>query len=128
MNGLYDIMLVLFILGAMSQGFNELGFFDHSVPDSGLTLDESVVSEVHTGALNQSTNDFNLIEVIKSFMAVIGSGILAMFTIIPLVMGYMTMVGVDAGTALIMAGILQAPVTFVTLFGLYEFWTGRPVS
>jgi hypothetical protein len=126
MNGLYDILLFLFILGAVSQGFNESGYFAVHVPDAGATMDNATVREIHQNAVNQSTNEFNWIEVIKSFMRVIGSAILAMFTIIPMVAGIMTSVGVDFGTALVMATMLQLPVTFVTLFGLYEFWTGRP--
>jgi hypothetical protein len=51
-----------------------------------------------------------------------------MFTIIPMIVGFMQAVGVDYNLALLMAGILQAPITFVTLFGLYEFWTGRATT
>jgi hypothetical protein len=128
MNGLYDILLFLFILGAVSQGVNEMGFFNQNIPDAGVTLGDSTVTEIHSSALSQSTNEFNWIEVIKSFMRVIGAGILAMFTIIPMIVGFMQAVGVDYNLALLMAGILQAPITFVTLFGLYEFWTGRATT
>lgn len=128
MNGLYDILLFLFVLGAVSQGFNELGFFGIDVPDAGVTLSDDNVREIHESALSQSTNEFNWIEVIKSFMSVIGAGILAMFTIIPMVAGMMIAVGVDGTFAYASAAILQAPVTFVTLFGLYEFWTGRAAA
>jgi hypothetical protein len=128
MNGLYDILLFLFVLGAVSQGFNELGFFGVDVPDAGVTLSDDNVREIHESSMNQSTNEFNWIEVIKSFMSVIGAGILAMFTIIPMVAGMMIAVGVDSTFAYGAAAILQAPVTFVTLFGLYEFWTGRAAA
>lgn len=125
MNGLYDILLFLFVLGAVTQGFNELGYFDQQIPDSGLILSESNVQEIHEATLDKEPSDFNWIEVINSFMRVIGAGILAMFTIIPMVIGVMQMVGAEYSFSLIVAGILQAPITFVTLFGFWEFWTGR---
>jgi len=125
MNGLYDILLFLFVLGAITQGFNELGYFDQKIPDSGISLSENNVEEIHEATLGMEANEFNWIEVIISFMRVIGAGILAMFTIVPMVIGVMQLVGADFTFSVIVAGILQAPVTYVTLFGLWEFWTGR---
>lgn len=128
MNGLYDILLFLFILGAATQGINELGAFGHEMPDAGLQLQETNVRELNTAAQNQGSNEFNWLEVFKSFMMVIGAGALAMVTVIPMIAGVMQSVGVEYGLAILMAGILQAPITFVTLFGLYEWWTGRVVT
>ena len=125
MNGLYDILFFLFVLGAVTQGFNEIGFFGVTVPDQGLTLNETSVTEVQAGAESTEIDDFSLISIIWSFLKGIGAGVLAMFTIVPLCISIFQAVGLDFATSVIFAGILQAPITFVTLLGLYEWWTGR---
>ena len=52
----------------------------------------------------------------------------AMVTIVPLVYGILVSVGADPIFAGIAAMSLQAPITYVTVFGLYEWWTGRSVT
>lgn len=128
MNGFYDLMLFLFIFGLAAGAVNEIGAFDTSVPDPGVKLDESTVTEVHEGALNQTSSDFSVWEVILSFMRVIGSGVLAMFTVLPAIVSIFQMAGADVTFAYLAGGLIQAPITFVTLFGLYEWWTGRSVT
>jgi hypothetical protein len=53
---------------------------------------------------------------------------MAMFTIIPLAVTWLMAVGLEQGLSFALAGFLQVPITFVTIFGLYEFWTGRSVT
>lgn len=128
MNGLYDIILFLFILGAVTQGFQELGVtFGVSVPNSGLTISESTVTELESGATSTETSDYSTWTILMSFLRVIGSAVLACFTIIPLCISIFQAVGISFDISLILATILQAPVTLITMFGLYEFWTGRSV-
>ena len=120
MNVLYQIVLFLFILGAVTQGFNEYNVFGVALPNTGLTLESDRAESLHQGALKQPTSEFNWVEVLRTFMSVIGAGVLAVFTIIPLAIKY----GVPLGLAI----ILQAPVTLVTIFGLWEWWMGRSVE
>ena len=128
MNGFYDLMLFLFIFGLAAGAINEIGAFDTSVPNPGVKLDDSIVTEVHEGALKQTSSDFSVWEVIMSFMRVIGSGVMAMFTVYFAIVAICQMVGADLTFAYIAVGLLQPPITFVTLFGLYEWWTGRSVT
>jgi len=129
MNGFYDMLLFLFILGAATQGFNELGIFDMTAPDPEISAPgEAQVQELQDSAANQGVSEFNFIQIILSFGRVIGMGFMAMFTIIPMAISWMTAVGLNFVLAAALAGILQVPITFVTIFGLYEFWTGRSVT
>ena len=128
MNGLYDILLFLFILGSVTQGFNEVGVFGVTVPDAGLSLNETSVTEIQDSANSVDINDYSLWNIIAAFMRVIGAGVVAMFTIVPLCVSIFQSVGLDLGLSLILAGILQAPVTLVTLFGLYEWWRSTSVT
>ena len=128
MVGLYDILLVLFLFGLLSGGVNELGIFEMKVPASGFTISNSTVTEIQSGALSQPANDFSAWEIIQSFMRVIGSGIVALFAIGILVYNLFNSAGAAPEICLFAASIIQAPVTFVTLFGLYEWWTGRSVT
>jgi hypothetical protein len=128
MVGLYDILFVLFCFGLLTGAINELGIFEMKVPSSGFTIGNSTVTEVQSGALSQPANDFSAWEVIQSFMRVIGSGLVALFAIGVLIYGLFNTVGAAPEICLFAAGLIQAPVTFVTLFGLYEWWTGRSVT
>lgn len=128
MVGLYDILLLLFVFGLLSGGVNELGIFEMKVPASGFTISNSTVTEVQSGALSQTANDFSAWEVIMSFMRVIGSGLVALFAVGILVFSICNSVGAPTGISTFAALAIQGPVTFITLFGLYEWWTGRNVT
>jgi hypothetical protein len=128
MVGLYDILFILLCFGLITGAVNELGIFEMKVPTSGFTISNSTVTEIQEGALSQTANDFSVWEVIQSFMRVIGSGLVALFAIGVLVYGMFNTVGAAPEICLMAAGLVQAPVTFVTLFGLYEWWTGRSLT
>lgn len=128
MNGLYLMMLVLFTLGGVTQGMNEIGMFDMQVASPDVTAPGSAtVTSLHSGASASST-ETGAWEIIVMFVKVIGAGVLAMFTIIPLVVSVGTAMGADTGTMLALSAMLQAPITIATLVGLYEVWTGRSVT
>lgn len=128
MNGLYLILLFLFCFGAVTAGINELGVFDYTMPTNGAQLDNQTVRNIQSGAEKTDLNPFNAVMVLVSFLKVIGAGVLAMFVIAPTIASIFTMVGADPTMAMIIATMVQAPVTFVTLFGLFEWWTGRSVT
>lgn len=128
MNGLYTILLFLFVFGAVTQGVNELGVFEYQMPTNGAQLDNQTVKDIQSGAETTDLNPFNTIMIVISFMKVIGAGILAMFVVAPTIISIFTMVGADGTIAAVIATMIQAPITFVTLFGLFEWWTGRSVT
>jgi hypothetical protein len=128
MNGLYQILLFLFIFGAVTQGINEMAIFPVKVTSINTTISGATVTNLQSGALSQSANDFNVWNTVFSFMRVIGMGLTALVTVIPVVWTICVNAGCDPTLAAIMAGLLQAPLTIVTLFGLFEWWTGRQVT
>jgi hypothetical protein len=128
MNGLYTILLFLFVFGAVTQGINEMGVFDIVVPTNGAKLNETVISEVQSGATTTSINPFQPIMIGISFMKVLGAGIVAMFFVYKPIIDIFTMVGADGTMIAIFAQMLQMPLTFITLVGLFEWWTGRSVT
>ena len=128
MNGLYTLMLFLFIFGTVTQGVNEMGLFTVVIPTNGAQMNTSVVTSLQSGALGTDLNPWNTIMILMSFLKVIGAGVIAMFIVLPFIVQILTMGGMAMSQALIVAGMIQAPITFVTLFGLYEWWTGRWVT
>lgn len=128
MNGFYDLLLFLFIFGIAAGVVNEAGFGTTQVPSPGITISEDAVTGVQEGAANQTSSDFSVWEVILSFMRVIGSGVAAMFLAGLVFGGMLASLGMDSALATMIGAAIQAPITFVTLFGLYEWWTGRSVT
>jgi hypothetical protein len=128
MNGFYDIILVLFIFGAVGQCFNEFQVFGVVIPDSGVTISESTVTEYQSSTSPTTVDDFTWTNIILSGLKILGSAMLAVFTIIPLVISLCQAVGVDFATAAALALIVQVPIWFVTIAGWYEWSTGRSLT
>ena len=128
MNGFYDILLVLFIFGAVGQCFNEFAVFGVPIPDSGVTISESQVTEYQSSTSPTTIDDFTWTNIILSGLKILGSAMLAVFTIIPLVISLCQAVGVDFTTAATLALIIQVPIWFVTIAGWYEWSTGRSLT
>lgn len=128
MNGFYDIILVLFIFGAVGQAFNEFDVFGVTIPDSGVTITEGQVTEYQSSTSPTTVDDYTWTNIILSGLKIIGSAFLAVFTIIPLVISLCMAVGVDFNTAAMLAVLIQVPVWFVTIFGWYEWSTGRSLT
>jgi hypothetical protein len=128
MNGLYQIFLFLFIFGAVTQGINEMAVFPTKMVSINTSISGATVTDLQSGALSQPANDFNIWSVVSSFMRVIGMGLTSLVTVVPVVWTICVNAGCDPTLAAIMAGLLQAPLTIVTLFGLFEWWTGRQIT
>lgn len=128
MNGFYDIILVLFIFGAVGQCFNEFDVFGVTIPDSGVTISESTVTEYQSSTSPTTVDDFTWTNIILSGLKILGSAMLAVFTIIPLMISLLQMVGIDFATAATLAAFVQVPVWFVTIVGWYEWSTGRSLT
>lgn len=128
MNGFYDIILVLFIFGAVGQCFNEFDVLGVSIPDSGVTISESQVTDYQSSTNPTTVDDYTWTNIILAGLRIIGSAMLAVFTIVPLVISLCQMVGVEFSTAAMLAVLIQVPVWFVTIFGWYEWSTGRSLA
>jgi hypothetical protein len=129
MNGLYSLLLFLFIFGIFAGIFNGLNAFpDNKFPDAGYKIDNTTVTELQSAGTSQTTSDFSIWNLIQIFMTSLGSGITALFLVGYVIYGIMLGIGADPGFSLAISGGIQAIVTFITLWGLYELWTGRSVT
>ena len=128
MNGLYDLLLFLFIFGIFAGTINGLGVFSQKLPDSGYQISDSTVTEMQSAGTSMTASDFSIWNLIQIFMTALGSGIVALFAVGVLIYGLLMGVGADPTFSLAVSGAIQAVVTFITLFGLYELWTGRSVT
>jgi hypothetical protein len=129
MNGLYDILLVLFIFGAVIGFANSVHLFPHNtLPDAGYKIDTTTVTELQSAGASQTTNDFSIWSLIQTFMTAIGSGIVSLVAIGFVINGLLLSTGADPDFALKVSGLIQACATIVTVWGLYEMWTGRSVT
>jgi len=128
MNLLFDILLVLLAIGLVTGVANERGIFPTKVPSNNISVSTSTVTEIQSGAAGQPANDFNAWTVIQSFMRIVGTMLTAVFAVGVLVYNYMISAGMPTADALQYSLLIQGVVTFITLFGLYEWWSGRSVT
>lgn len=115
---LYKIFLVLFIFGAAVAGLNESGIMSYQLPETdGATIDQVVISEYTNSTTTQSVGSFGIIGSMLSFLKIIGAGLASVAAIGVILAIY--------GCPVWIAGIVQAGVWIVTLFGIYELWSGN---
>jgi hypothetical protein len=128
MNGFYDIILVLFIFGAVGQCFNEFHVLGIPIPDTGVTIKESQWNQYQSSTTPSTVDENTWTNIIFIGLKVLGSAVLAVVTIIPLVISLCMAVGVDFSTAATLALLIQVPVWFVSIVGWYEWSTGRSLT
>lgn len=117
---LYTILLTLFIFGFVTSGINESGMFDHQLPATDIGFNETGVQEVTKGAEGIGTNPLTMISLGLLFFRVLVSAALAVITILPILASW--------GCPLWAGMMVQGPVWFVELIGLYQFATGHNVG
>jgi hypothetical protein len=122
-SGGWYVFLFLFILGVTCQSVNQLAIWKVSEPNAAYSVQSSDVQNLQNTAVNNSPVGIFVIYVwIVAFLTVIGSGILACFSIGLLFYGMGWPTGV-VGAALLQ--LIQLPANLVMLFWLFELWTGR---
>jgi len=128
MNMLVDIILVLVLIGSVGQGFNELvgyGVLKVGVPSGGMKITEDKFTEYQSSTNPTTVDEFTFTNIILSGLRIIGSALLAVITIIPLVVQTCMACGVDFETSVKLAAMLQGPIWLISIFGWYEWSTGR---
>lgn len=130
MNGFYDVVLVLIILGGASSLISDLAgpVFGMNLPDSGFHLTEGEVTEYQSSTQATTVDDFTAMNYIIIGLKAIGSAALAVITIVPMVVTYLKMFGVDGALAVALAMILQGPIWWITITGWFEWTTGRSLT
>jgi uncharacterized membrane protein len=122
-SGGYYTFLFLFILGVVCGSINQIGIWNVAEPATGYSVSNDQIANLQNTAVNNSPIGIFVIYVwIVAFLTVIGSGILAVFSVGLLFYGMGWPVG-PVGAALLT--MIQAPATLQALFWLFELWTGR---
>jgi hypothetical protein len=114
---LYAILLCLFIFGFVTAGINESNMFTHKMPETSIGFNESDVQEITEGMQAVGTNPVSAIAMIGLFLRVFASAVLALVTSLPIMMSW--------GCPIWAAMMVQGPVWFVEVVGLYQFATGH---
>lgn len=130
MNGwLNDIILILIIFGAAGSLFNDYvaPVFGVNVPAGGITITQDKFTEYQSSTSPTTVDDFTWTNIILSGLKMIGSAMLAVVTIIPLVVSLCMAVGLDFTTSLAFAAVLQAPIWWIYITSWFEISTGRQV-
>lgn len=122
-SGGWYIFLFLFTLGVVCQSVNQFGIWNVAEPNTAYSIQSSDIQHLQDNAVNNSPlNIFVIYTWIVAFLTVIGSGIIAVFSVGLLFYGMGWPVGI-IGAALLT--LIQAPATLIELFWLFELWTGR---
>lgn len=117
---LYTIILTLFIFGFVTAGINASGMFKQPIPTTDVGFNESGVTEVTEGAQSVGTNPVSMIAMILVFFRVMASAALAVVTILPILSSW--------GVPLWAGMMVQGPVWYVELGGLYQWATGHTMG
>ena len=122
-SGGYYTFLFLFILGVVCGSINQIGIWKVSEPNTAYNIQMTDVQHLQDNNVNNSPlTIFVIYAWIVAFCTVIGSGIVAVFSLGLLFYGMGWPVG-PVGAAILT--MLQAPATVQALFWLFELWTGR---
>ena len=122
-SGGWYIFLGLFIIGVVCSGMNTIGIWNVNTPNSQFSWSESQNKQLNDANINNSPiGIFVIYTWIVNFLTIIGSGILAVFSLALLFHGLGWPVGLVGDAVLTM---LQLPANIIVLFWLFELWTGR---
>lgn len=116
---LYRILLVCFIVGSCFAGINELGWYTAELPASGATMTAAQVEETGSGVSDAGVNPLFLFMALVIFIKVLLLALSCMLSIVPMFVYY---IGWEYAA---IALILDAPLQFVKIWGLYQFVTGH---
>ena len=120
----YDVVLFLFIFGFASQALVEIGGLT-AIPVSKPAITEAQVTDMTSGMTNVGVSALLPYQIIISFLKVIGMGVIAIFTILPLFLQYTSALNVPLIVAVPVGMIIQGPVWWVELNGLYQMASGH---
>jgi hypothetical protein len=123
-NMVIPILLTIFAFGAVAGYINETGLYSghYTIPTTNTNLSQGSVTEMHDTAeraadSNMVTTGLVYVEWIVIGLKSVGAGILALFTLGPLLESF----GMPMG----MAGMFLSPMAFVAMMYLISYITGR---
>jgi hypothetical protein len=121
----YHIALCLFIFGFAVSGINDLGIYKVKAPESGVQgITDSDIKDISGSAMAAGLNPFYIPFIIITFAKALASGFLAILSILPWFVSTMAAFGVPIGVSIIIGMMIQGPIWWVLINGLYQWWTG----
>lgn len=113
----YKIMLVMIIFGAVNGALNTSGMYLKKLPEQNAQITQAQVTEMTKSVGNAPLNPWTMYTVIAMVFGVIGSALLALLTVIPILTAY--------GCPMWLALCIQTPLWLVVAWGIYEIYTGH---
>lgn len=123
-SGGWYLFLFLFILGVTCQSVNQMGIWNVQEPNMqyvGVTQEQ--FTQTQTAATQSPLGIFVIYQWVITFMTIIGSGLLAVFSLAALFGAMGWPIGGIIGAACMQ--MIQLPANLVIFFWLFELWTGR---
>lgn len=122
---LWSICLTLFILGFGVSAVNSLAFYNTTIPGPQYTtITEEEVQDISEEAVNTGLNPLFIFFIIQTFMKALIAGFLAILSILPLFCAMLGGFGIPLLISVPIGMVIQGPVWYVELIGLYQLFTG----
>ncbi len=122
---LWSIALCLFIFGFGVTCVNDLNVFGTTVPVTNVaTVTEGEITDISEQVSTTGLNPLFTFFVVQTFMKAMVSGFLAILSILPIFISLLGAFGVPVTISLPIGMIIQGPIWFVMLNGLYQMYTG----
>jgi len=122
---LWSIALCLFIFGFGVSAVNDLDIFTATVPGPEQnTISSEEITEVSEQVMNTGLNPLFIFFVIQTIGRALISGFIAILSILPIFMTTLGAFGIPASISLPIGMLLQGPIWFVMLNGLFQMITG----
>ena len=122
----YDIVLFLFLFGAVCQTFNVIGGLGN-VPAQNPVITQANVEEVTTGSTSISPFSFFWpYQILVAILSVIVMGALAVISIIPLVLLWTSALGINPVLVVAVMSPFQIGIWWVMINAYFQMTTGHP--
>jgi hypothetical protein len=113
----YKIMLVMLIFSSVNAGINASGMYLTKLPEQSAKISTAQVTDLTTSVSTAPLNPWTTFTMLEMVLGVIGSALLGLITIAPLLLSF--------GFPLWEALMISSPMTLVIAWGLYEIVTGH---
>ncbi|MFA4973307.1 MAG: hypothetical protein WC683_11885 [bacterium] len=116
---LYKAILISLMLGAVFSGINECGLYSAPLPDSTAGMGNAEVTAFGESG-GSAITALSVVGVIAAFIKVVVSACVSVVSFVPIFCAY----GWPLSWAWMVA-MIESPLYFIKLWGLYQLWTGH---
>ena len=118
---LWSIALCLFIFGFGVSMVNSLAIFNATVPGPEQTaISSDEITDVSEEVMNTGLNPLFIFFVIQTVGRALISGFIAILSILPIFLATLGAFGIPATVSLPIGMLIQGPIWFVMLNGIYQ--------